>query len=66
MIPQGQIGFGTVCSVTVNGMFMKAGIPITSKFGGVLQVNDEPVRFTALISYEALLLILSRYSSKAG
>jgi HTH-type transcriptional regulator, global nitrogen regulator NrpRI len=51
-IPQGQIGFGTVCSVTVNGMFMKAGIPITSKFGGVLQVNDEPVRFTALISYE--------------
>jgi len=52
VIPQGQIGFGTVCSVTVNGMFMKAGIPITSKFGGVLQVNDEPVRFTALISYE--------------
>jgi hypothetical protein len=52
MIPQGQIGFGTVCSVTVNGMFMKAGIPITSKFGGVLQVHDEPVRFTALISYE--------------
>jgi HTH-type transcriptional regulator, global nitrogen regulator NrpRI len=52
VIPQGQIGLGTVCSVTVNGMFLKAGIPITSKFGGVLQVNDEPVRFTALISYE--------------
>lgn len=51
-VPKGQIGFGTVCSVTVNGMFLKAGIPISSKFGGVLQVNDEPLRFTSLISYE--------------
>ncbi|MEW6587285.1 MAG: NrpR regulatory domain-containing protein [Nitrospirota bacterium] len=52
IIPQGQIGFGTVCSVTVNGIFLKAGIPVTSKFGGVLQINDEPMRFTSLISYE--------------
>jgi len=53
IIPEGQIGFGTVCSVTINGIFLKAGIPITSKFGGVLQVEStEPSRFTALISYE--------------
>jgi repressor of nif and glnA expression len=53
IIPEGQIGFGTVCSVTINGIFLKAGIPITSKFGGVLQIeNAEPSRFTALISYE--------------
>ncbi len=53
IVPEGQIGFGTVCSVTINGIFLKAGIPITSKFGGVLQVeNAEPSRFTALISYE--------------
>jgi repressor of nif and glnA expression len=52
-VPEGQIGFGTVCSVTINGMFLKAGIPVISKFGGVLQVeNSEPSRFTALISYE--------------
>lgn len=52
VIPHGQIGFGTVCSVTVNGIFLKAGIPVNSKFGGVLQINDEPLRFTSLISYE--------------
>jgi hypothetical protein len=53
IIPDGQIGFGTVCSVTINGIFLKAGIPVTSKFGGVLQIeNSELSRFTALISYE--------------
>ncbi|MDI6889876.1 MAG: NrpR regulatory domain-containing protein [Thermodesulfovibrionales bacterium] len=52
-IPKGQIGFGTVCSVTINGIFLKVGVPVTSKFGGVLQIeNSEPSRFTALISYE--------------
>ena len=53
IIPEGQVGFGTICSVTINGIFLKAGIPVISKFGGVLQVeNAEPSRFTALISYE--------------
>ncbi len=53
IVPEKQIGFGTVCSVTINGIFLKAGIPVTSKFGGVLQIeNDEPSRFTSLISYE--------------
>ncbi len=53
IVPNGQVGFGTVCSVTINGIFLKAGIPVTSKFGGVLQIeNSELSRFTALISYE--------------
>jgi len=52
-VPKGQVGFGTVCSVTINGIFLKAGIPVISKFGGVLQIEDsEALRFTALISYE--------------
>jgi repressor of nif and glnA expression len=52
-VPKGQIAFGTVCSVTTNGIFLKAGIPVTSRFGGVLQIEEsEPSRFTALISYE--------------
>src|SRR4030066_150243 len=34
-------------------IILNAGIPVISKFGGVLQVeNSEPSRFTALISYE--------------
>jgi hypothetical protein len=51
-IPEGQIGFGTVCSVTINGIFLKNGIPVTSRFGGVLQINSDPQLFTALIGYE--------------
>jgi len=53
IVPEKQVGFGTVCSVTINGIFLKAGIPVASKFGGVLQIeNAEPSRFTSLISYE--------------
>jgi repressor of nif and glnA expression len=53
MIPENYIGFGTICSVTINSILLKSGIPITSKFGGVLQIEDgEPSRFVALISYE--------------
>jgi repressor of nif and glnA expression len=57
IVPKGQVGFGTVCSVTINGIFLKAGIPVISKFGGVLQIeNSEPARFTALISYDGTSL----------
>jgi hypothetical protein len=51
-IPEDHVGFGTICSVTLNSILLKSGIPITSKFGGVLQIHEgEPKRFTALISY---------------
>ncbi len=53
IVPEGKMGLGTVCSVTINGVFLKSGIPLVSKFGGVLQTEDtEASRFTALISYE--------------
>jgi HTH-type transcriptional regulator, global nitrogen regulator NrpRI len=52
-VPQGQVGIGTVCSVTVNGIFLKAGIPVASRFGGVLEIAEgKPSRFVSLISYE--------------
>jgi len=53
IIPKGKIGIGTVCSVTINGIFLKAGIPVNSKFGGVVEIiSGKPVRFVSLISYE--------------
>jgi HTH-type transcriptional regulator, global nitrogen regulator NrpRI len=53
LIPEDKIGIGTVCSVTINGLFLKAGIPVSSRFGGVLEIKDgKPARFTSLISYE--------------
>lgn len=53
VIPEGKAGIGTVCSVTINGIFLKAGIPVTSRFGGIVEVRQgAPVRFISLISYE--------------
>ncbi|HPP07027.1 MAG TPA: DUF128 domain-containing protein, partial [Syntrophorhabdaceae bacterium] len=46
-------GIGTICSITLNGIFLKSGIPITSRYGGVIEIIDgKPLRFTSLISYE--------------
>ena len=53
VVPDGMVGIGTVCSVTINGIFLKDSIPVSSRFGGLLQVDENgPVRFTSLISYE--------------
>ena len=47
-----EILIGTVCSVTANGILMREGIPVTSRFGGLLELRDgEPVRFVQLIEY---------------
>jgi len=51
-VPRGKVGFATICSVVVNGVLLKNGIPMDSKFGGILQVREgKPVRFTELIHY---------------
>ncbi|MFQ6122544.1 MAG: DUF128 domain-containing protein [Dehalococcoidales bacterium] len=52
VVPRGKIGLATVCSVVINGVLLKAGIPIQSKFGGVLEVREsKPKRFIAIINY---------------
>src|SRR3989304_3727870 len=52
LVPRGYVGFGTVCSIAVNGLLLKAGIPVDSRFGGILQMlYGKPLRFTDLISY---------------
>ena len=52
VIPKGKIGLATVCSVVINGVLLKSGIPIESRFGGVLEVRDsKPRRFVAIINY---------------
>jgi hypothetical protein len=51
-IPDGKIGLATVCSIVINGSLLKAGVPIDSRFGGILQVkNHQPLRFVELIHY---------------
>lgn len=51
-VPEGKIGVATVCSVLMNGVLLKAGIPMDSRFGGILQIrNKKPRRFVELIHY---------------
>ncbi len=52
LVPEDKVGFATVCSLIVNGSLLKAGVPIDSRFGGVLQMRDkQPLRFVDLIYY---------------
>jgi repressor of nif and glnA expression len=51
-IEKGKVGIGTVCSITIDGVLLKAGIPINPKLGGVVQIrNGIPVRFTDVLTY---------------
>lgn len=51
-VPEGKTGLATVCSVVINGVLLKAGIPMDSRFGGILQMrNHQPFRFVELIYY---------------
>jgi len=52
IIPSGKIGLATICSVVINGVLLKAGIPTEYRFGGLLEVkNSKPRRFVAIIDY---------------
>ena len=52
-IPPDKVGFCTVCSITINGILLKHGIPMASRFGGLLKVvNGKPVRFMEIIHYD--------------
>jgi repressor of nif and glnA expression len=53
VVPPGHICFCTVCSVTLNGVLLKHGIPTRSLFSGLLQLeNGQASRFVELISYD--------------
>ncbi|MDD3043367.1 MAG: DUF128 domain-containing protein [Methanosarcinaceae archaeon] len=51
-VEKGKVGIGSVCSVTIDGVLLKAGIPINPKLGGVVQIkNGIPIRFTDVLTY---------------
>jgi hypothetical protein len=52
-IPETMVGIGTVCSITLNGVLLKYGIPTNSRFAGLLEIRDrKPLRFVEMITYE--------------
>ncbi len=57
IIPSGKIGLATVCSVVINGVLLKAGVPTDFRFGGLLEVRDsKPRRFVAITEYSGTSL----------
>jgi repressor of nif and glnA expression len=65
-VPQGKTGMATVCSIIFNGVLLKAGVPIDSRFGGILQLrNHTPLRFVELIDYTGCSLDPSMIFIKA-
>ena len=57
VVPQGKVALATVCSIVVNGTLLKAGVPMDSKFSGILQIrNNKPLRFVELIHYSGCSL----------
>jgi len=57
VVPKGRVGIGTVCSVTTNGILLKSGIPVESRFGGLLSIEGHaPRRFSELVHYGATSL----------
>ncbi len=65
-VPRGKMGLATVCSVVFNGVLLKAGIPMDSRFGGILQMqNHQAHRFVELIDYTGCSLDPSTIFIKA-
>ena len=57
LVPRGKVGLATVCSIIINSSLLKAGVPVDSRLGGVLQIrNNRPLRFVNLIYYSGSTL----------
>jgi len=51
-LPPGHVGFMTICSITMDGVFQRRGIPVKMAFGGRLEIeNGTPRLFRDLIAY---------------
>jgi len=49
----GYVGFVTVCSITMDGVLQRMGIPVRMAYGGRLSIdNSKAVEFLDLISYQ--------------
>lgn len=53
-IPNGYCGIVTMCSITLDAILLRNGIPINPIGGGLLEIKDHsPRRFTSLIRYDS-------------
>lgn len=49
---EGKVCIATVCSITIDGILVKNGIPVDTKYGGLIQIRAGiPSGFSDLVSY---------------
>lgn len=71
-IPSGYAGFLTVCSITMDGVLQKMGVPVRMAYGGVIDVEGgSPLGFSNLIGYrgttiDPLSLFISSGNTSIG
>jgi len=71
-IPGGFLGISTVCSITVDGMLLRGGIPVNTTFAGVVEVKKGALsEFTDLIAYagsslDPMRVFMSRKTTKVS
>jgi repressor of nif and glnA expression len=71
-IPPGFLGVSTVCSITLDGMLLSAGIPVNTTFAGVVEVRGGALcEFTDLIAYagsslDPMKVFMSRKTTKVS
>ena len=66
-VPRDHVALGTVCSVTLNGILLREGVPVHARFGGLVEIRDgRPVRFVELIAYSGTSLDPMEFFIKAG
>jgi repressor of nif and glnA expression len=52
-VPAGSVGFISICSISMDGVFQRKGIPVKMAFGGRLEIEQGvPYRFRDLIGYK--------------
>lgn len=53
VIPKGCTAICTICSITLDGLLIRRGVPLNPIGGGVVEIADRaPIRFTHIIMYE--------------
>ena len=51
-VPSGSVGFITICSISMDGVFQRNGIPVKMAYGGRLEIEHGiPKQFKDLIGY---------------
>jgi len=51
-VPEGQTALASICSITIDGVLLKKGIPVNLRYGGIVRVKGgKPDRFTDIIDY---------------